>query len=148
MMTASDKIATFITTFQRTTLTSSHFHLAARALFDTLVCALAGAREPASHVVLKYAQGQTAAASGTVWTTGERLPIELAALVNGTMGHALDYDDVSSPLRGHPSVAIFPAVLALGESVDAAGLEVLDAYAVGFEVCLRMARANLTVFLG
>ena len=141
MTTASDKIATFITSFQHTTLTPSHLHLAARALFDTLVCALAGAREPAADIVLKYARGQTALATGTVWATGEQLPIELAALVNGTMGHALDYDDVSSPLRGHPSVAIFPAVLALGESVDASGHDVLDAYAVGFEVCLRMARA-------
>jgi 2-methylcitrate dehydratase PrpD len=107
MTTASDKIATFITSFQHTTLTPSHLHLAARALFDTLVCALAGAREPAADIVLKYARGQTALATGTVWATGEQLPIELAALVNGTMGHALDYDDVSSPLRGHPSVASF-----------------------------------------
>ncbi len=141
MNTASGKIASFVTSFPRSALSSSQAHLVTRALFDTLVCALAGAREPASTIALQYASGQSALASGTVWATGEILPIEFAALVNGTMGHALDYDDVSSPLRGHPSVAIFPALLALGESIDACGQDIVDAYAVGFEVCLRMARA-------
>ncbi len=141
MNTASESIASFVTSFPRPALSSSQLHLVTRALFDTLVCALAGAREPASTIALQYAAGQSAVACGTVWATGETLPIELAALVNGTMGHALDYDDVSSPLRGHPSVAIFPALLALGESMDASGQDVLDAYVVGFEVCLRLARA-------
>lgn len=138
---ASDKIATFITSFRSANVTSDQYHVAARALFDTVVCALAGAREPASRLVLEYARGQGTSGGARVWTTGEQLPIELAALVNGTMGHALDYDDVSSPLRGHPSVAMFPALLALGETINAEGKEVLDAYVVGFEVCLRLARA-------
>lgn len=141
MNTASESIASFVTSFPRSALSSSQLHLVTRALFDTLVCALAGAREPASTIALQYATGQSAVACGTVWATGETLPIELAALVNGTMGHALDYDDVSSPLRGHPSVAMFPALLALGESIDALGQDILDAYVVGFEVCLRLARA-------
>ncbi len=141
MTTASDKIATFVTTFDRSKLTPSLLHVSARALFDTVVCALAGVREPASDIVMRYARGQSALSGGTVWATGETLPIELAALVNGTMGHALDYDDVSSPLRGHPSVAIFPALVALGESIDSTGEDILDAYIVGFEVCLRLARA-------
>lgn len=139
--TASDKIALFVTSFPRSALSSTELHLVTRALLDTLVCALAGSREPASTIALRYARGHSALASGTVWATGETLPIELAALVNGTMGHALDYDDVSSPLRGHPSVAMFPALLALGESIDASGHDILDAYAVGFEVCLRLARS-------
>lgn len=141
MNTASESIASFVTSFPRSALSSSQLHLVTRALFDTLVCALAGAREPASTIALQYSTGQSAVGCGTVWATGETLPIELAALVNGTMGHALDYDDVSSPLRGHPSVAMFPALLALGESMDASGQDVLDAYVVGFEVCLRLARA-------
>lgn len=141
MNTASDKIALFVTSFPRSALSSTELHLVTRALFDTLVCALAGSREPASTIALRYVRGHSALASGTVWATGETLPIELAALVNGTMGHALDYDDVSSPLRGHPSVAMFPALLALGESIDASGHDILDAYAVGFEVCLRLARS-------
>ena len=43
------------------------------------------------------------------------------ALVNGTAAHALDYDDVTWGLIGHPSVSLVPAVLALGEHLGASG---------------------------
>lgn len=138
---ASQKIASFVLNFDPQLASPRLRHVAARALYDTIVCAIAGVREPASTLSLKYAQGQIAPRMATAWATGDSLSIEMAALVNGTTGHALDFDDVSSPLRGHPTVAIIPALLALGESLDARGREVIDAYIVGFEVTLRLARA-------
>ena len=139
--TASEKIASFVLNFDPGTITAASRHVAARALYDTIVCALAGAQEPASQLSLQYAQGQTGPHMATVWATGQKVSLEMAALVNGTMGHALDFDDVSSPLRGHPTVAILPAVIALGESLQAQGRDIITAYIVGFEVSLRLARA-------
>ncbi|MDN3988056.1 MmgE/PrpD family protein [Zwartia vadi] len=138
---ASEKIASFVVNFNPASISPELRHIATRAVYDTLICAIAGSREPASLLSLKYAQGHTGPRMGTVWATGDRLSIEMAALVNGTTGHALDFDDVSSPLRGHPTVAIIPALLALGESIGAQGREIIDAYVVGFEVTLRLARA-------
>lgn len=138
---ASEKIASFVVNFDPAVISPACRHIAARAVYDTLVCALAGVNEPASVLCLKYAQNHTAPRMATAWATGDRLSIEMAALVNGTTGHALDFDDVSSPLRGHPTVAIIPALLALGESIGAQGCSVIDAYVVGFEVTLRLARA-------
>jgi len=138
---ASQKIASFVLNFDPRSVSPELRHIAARALYDTVVCAIAGVREPASILSLKYAQGQTGPRMATAWATGESLSIEMAALVNGTTGHALDFDDVSSPLRGHPTVAIIPALLALGESLGSQGREVIDAYMIGFEVTLRLARA-------
>jgi 2-methylcitrate dehydratase PrpD len=138
---ASEKIASFVVNFDPAVIDPACRHTAARAVYDTLVCALAGVAEPASALSLKYAQHHTAPRMATAWATGDRLSVEMAALVNGTTGHALDFDDVSSPLRGHPTVAIIPALLALGESIGAQGRTVMDAYIVGFEVTLRLARA-------
>lgn len=138
---ASEKIASFVVNFDPAVISPACRHIAARAVYDTLVCALAGVDEPASVLCLKYAQNHIAPRMATAWATGDRLSIEMAALVNGTTGHALDFDDVSSPLRGHPTVAIIPALLALGESIGAQGRSVIDAYIVGFEVTLRLARA-------
>ena len=39
-----------------------------------------------------------------------------AALVNGTASHALDYDDVSGVMGGHPSAMLIPSMIALAES--------------------------------
>jgi 2-methylcitrate dehydratase PrpD len=141
MKSASEKIASFVVDFDPAVIDPACRHTAARAVYDTLICALAGVNEPASALCLKYAQHHTAPRMATAWATGDRLSIEMAALVNGTTGHALDFDDVSSPLRGHPTVAIIPALLALGESIGARGRSVVDAYIVGFEVTLRLARA-------
>jgi 2-methylcitrate dehydratase PrpD len=138
---ASEKIASFVENFDPAIIRSELRHIAARAIYDTVVCAVAGAREPASRLSLKYAYGHTGPRMATAWVTGDRLSLEMAALVNGTTGHALDFDDVSSPLRGHPTVAMIPALLALGESIGAQGRQIIDAYVVGFEVALRLARA-------
>ena len=138
---ASEKIASFVVSMDPALISADLRHVAARAIYDTMICAIAGAHEPAARLSLKYALGHQAPRMATVWATGDRLPLEMAALVNGTTGHALDFDDVSSPLRGHPSIAMVPALLALGESIGASGRALIDAYVIGFEVSLRLARA-------
>jgi 2-methylcitrate dehydratase PrpD len=91
--------------------------------------------------MLEYAQlqGQVGASSGSIWANGERVAIELAALVNGTMGHVLDYDDLTSPLRAHLSVALLPLLVALAEASNASGRVLSAAYIVGFEVACKLA---------
>jgi 2-methylcitrate dehydratase PrpD len=56
-----------------------------------------------------------------------------AALINGAAAHALDYDDVSRAMNGHPTVPVVPAVLALAEELGATGREILDAIVAGVE---------------
>jgi 2-methylcitrate dehydratase PrpD len=66
-----------------------------------------------------------------------RVSARQAALVNGAASHALDYDDVNIRMCGHPTVAVFPAVLALGQRMGSSGRDVLAAFVAGYEtVCL------------
>lgn len=63
-----------------------------------------------------------------------------SAMINGFMGHALDYDDVHLQVRGHPSSVIVPALLALcGEGIT--GRRFLEAYVIGVEAMARIAQA-------
>src|SRR5688572_26215598 len=55
-----------------------------------------------------------------------------AALIMGVAAHALDYDDVA--LRGHPSAALVPAILACAQELGSSGAQMLDAYVAGYEV--------------
>ena len=50
-----------------------------------------------------------------------RLPAALAALVNGTLAHSLDYDDTHLPSVLHPSASVVPACLAAGQLAGASG---------------------------
>ncbi len=71
----------------------------------------------------------------------ERLAALDAALVNGYLSHALDYDDVHESVRGHPSAVILSALLAEAEERGAAGADFLAAYIVGVEAMCRLGLA-------
>jgi 2-methylcitrate dehydratase PrpD len=47
---------------------------------------------------------------------GDRYPTASASLLNGTLAHALDYDDTHLPSVLHPSAAVVPAALAVAEA--------------------------------
>lgn len=74
----------------------------------------------------------------TVLATNYMVAAAQAALVNGVAGHALDYDDVLRPLRGHPTAPVLPAVLALAEKTGASGQDLLSAFTGGIEVAARV----------
>ena len=56
------------------------------------------------------------------------------------MGHAMDYDDFAMVTGGHPTVAIAPAILAVGETVGASGKDCGVAYVIGYEVACCIAK--------
>lgn len=139
--TCSEQIARFVTSFDGERVSDARINTVARAFLDTYAVAIAGQREPASRLMLEYArqQGQAGVVSGSIWATGEHASIELTALANGTLGHVLDYDDLTSPLRAHLSVALLPLLVALAEASNANGRTLSAAYVVGFEVACKLA---------
>jgi 2-methylcitrate dehydratase PrpD len=79
--------------------------------------------------------------SSTVIGRGYRLPPPDAALINGYLSHALDYDDVHESMRGHPSAVLLPALMAEAEARRLGGADVLSAYVIGVETMCRLGLA-------
>jgi len=107
------------------------------AFVDTIGVALAGASEPAVEIAARFAGTQFAAggaAATSVVETSQRLSACGAAFVNAIAAHALDYDDVSSTVEGHPSALLVPVLLACSEGGSATGRDVLEAYLIGLQV--------------
>src|SRR3974390_1862157 len=65
----------------------------------------------------------------------------VAALLNGALGHSLDFDDTHADASLHPSAPVVPAGFAIGEMVGASGRDVLTAIVAGYEVCCRLRNA-------
>ena len=65
----------------------------------------------------------------------------IAALLNGALGHSLDFDDTHAESSLHPSAPVVPAALAAGELIGADGRTVLAAIVAGYEVCCRLGLA-------
>ena len=104
--------------------------VARTGFIDCIATMIAGAGDPAPQLLRKALQASGGDAS--LYFSGETAPAPEAAWINGTAGHALDYDDVAS-LRGHPSTVLVPAILAEGEALDASGRAMLAAYIAGYE---------------
>jgi 2-methylcitrate dehydratase PrpD len=112
---------------------------ATRAFIDTVGVSIAGRQEDCFSI-LSNTLG-TSAGAATVLPTRETSSSAQAALLNGTAGHALDYDDVADEVKGHPSIVLVCALLALAEARGKSGRELLEAYAIGFEASCAIARA-------
>lgn len=115
--------------------------IARRSMLDTAGVALAGTPEPASRNVAAMVAEQGARPVATVIGAGLGTSAALAALANGTSGHALDFDDVSGPMRGHPSVVCAAASLAATEAAGGSGADALRGYVAGVEVMVCLAYA-------
>jgi 2-methylcitrate dehydratase PrpD len=146
-ITASEKLATFASAFRLHEQAAQRTKQVARALADTFAVAVAGANEGTSRRALNYvrqelgggnARKASASGSATLWGAGFSARPEAAALWNGIAAHVLDYDDVTSPMGGHPSVALLPGLVALAEARGLHGNELVSAYIVGFEVACKL----------
>lgn len=111
---------------------------ARNVLIDTLGVGLAGSRERPSAIARQYLEDVAGTGPATVWGHFRRVSAADAAFVNGIQSHALDFDDSSLNLRGHPSSTMIPVAFAVGEAVGASGREVLAAYALGLEVAAKL----------
>lgn len=137
-MGTTETLATFVVECPSSAISQKARDEAKRALLDVIGTTLAGSTEPAGRIVSEYVRAECGSSGrAAVVAGGLRTSASLAALANGTMAHALDYDDVGLQV-GHPSVAVIPAALAVAEETGAGGRGLLDAIVLGFEIASRI----------
>ena len=139
-MGATETISRWIVSTDYEDIPPDAIRVANESCFDLLGVILAGSTEPVGRIISQYVADQGGAPEATVLASGQRSTLPNAALANGTLGHALDYDDFGG--FGHPTVAIFPALLALAESTGATGRDVIEAYVIGCEVGMAIQHAT------
>ena len=140
-MSLTSRIAEYISTTGLEDFPPDAIDAAKAAIIDCLGCALAGSREPLADVLCNYVTGLGGSPAATVIGRGFKTSSVEAALINGAMSHALDYDDVTFITKTHPSAALIPGALPLAEEIHADGRELLLSYLVGFEVACAVGDA-------
>lgn len=119
-------------------LPSEAVTVAKQCFLDWVGVALGGSGEPATEILLEEARAAGGETGDTTVIGGDRVPTYWAALINGTASHALDFDDVHAAMGGHPSVPIFPALLAQAEAQGLTGREFIAAFVAGLETQCRI----------
>jgi 2-methylcitrate dehydratase PrpD len=107
-------------------------------ILDTMGVLFAGSRAKIAEIIKEYIQSLGCREECTLITQGIKTSAQYAALGNGMIAHVLDFDDYEWPSMAHPSVTVLPAVLALGEKLQARGKECLEAYLLGMEVISKI----------
>ena len=127
------KLANFVVETRMEDIPQKALKVAQMGITDCIGVTFPGSLEPVGEIIRGYVRKMGGVAESSIIGSDLKASPYLAALANGTMGHALDYDDMGC-FGGHPSVVLAPSVLAMGERLGASGKDILAAYVVGFEV--------------
>jgi 2-methylcitrate dehydratase PrpD len=104
-----------------------------KVIADTVAAMLSGARSEVTEPLLAYLKMSGNRGDSPLLGHGERCGAETAAMINGTFGHALDFDDVLSMMPAHPSAVIIAALIADLERHPLDGQALIEAHVIGVE---------------
>jgi 2-methylcitrate dehydratase PrpD len=134
----TDTIAQFIYHTRLENISHEVIEMGKLHILDTMGVLFAGSKERITGIVKEYIQALGCKAESTLITQCIKTSAQYAAFGNGIMAHVLDFDDYEWPSMAHPSVTVLPAVLALGEKIEASGNLCMEAYLVGMEVISKI----------
>jgi 2-methylcitrate dehydratase PrpD len=108
-------------------------------LLDWLGCAIGGSAEKPTKMVSETIKALGGTKEATSIVDGTKTSSCNAALVNGCASHVLEMDDLHRESIIHPGTVVLPSALAVAESSNASGRDLLTAIAIGYEVFIRTA---------
>ena len=111
-------------------------------ILDSIGVSLAGAAAPGVDAVIRAVATWGGREESTLYAHPQRVPAPWAALANGVMATARDFDDTLDDAMLHTQPSVLAAALALGEARGASGADLLAAVAAGSELLCRMGRAR------
>ncbi len=137
-MKVTKKLAEFLHETQLNDLPQEVIEKGKMCFLDWLGCALGGVSEETSKVIFDYVKEYEGKPHASIIGSVLKADVNYAALANGVIGHALDYDDYHEDTVIHATSTCLPAILAVAERKRLGGLEVLRALILGIEVCIRL----------
>ncbi|MDY6935120.1 MAG: MmgE/PrpD family protein [Spirochaetota bacterium] len=127
-------IAKFIVDTKETDIPSAAYDHSKVAFMDWLAVTMAAKDDPLVEKLIRYADQMGGFEQASIIGHNMKKTVSQATLINGSASHALDYDDTLATFLGHPSVTIFPSILAISEWKEKSGHDFLTAYIIGIKV--------------
>lgn len=135
-MSLTQELGGFISGLDYAALPEAAIRVTKLGFLDCSGVMIAGSGEPVTRILERTLGVGTGSGESSVLYSRRRAPAPVAALVNGTAAHALDFDDAG----GHRSAILVPAILAEGETLGATGRDMILAYVAAFEVWSELVR--------
>jgi len=113
-------------------------HAAKRTVIDWFAALLPGGVIPPATLLIEALDEQIGVGRALLYPSGKRAPAPVAALINGTAAHTVEFDDIFRDAIYHPGCPVIAAALALGQARQVDGERFLRAVIVGYEVSTRI----------
>ena len=139
-MAASDitgQLAKYMVAARTRRLAANVAQDARHRILDSIAAMVSGAHLKPGAMAIKFARAQGGVAEATVATTDIRTTAINAALVNAMFAHADETDDFHPETKAHPGCSVVPAALAMAEREGSSGAALLNAVALGYDLCCR-----------
>ena len=133
----ADAAAQFIGTAAGRNYQADVVEAARMALVDAVGVALGAQGEGAGQSVRNVAANWDACGEAQILLGGRSAPA-VAALVNATLGHCLDYDDTHVGAVAHLGNPTWATAIAVGQQVGATDRDILGAFITGYEIGARL----------
>src|SRR5690349_19858303 len=138
-----DKIVAHIARVASCELPEQARRVAKAFIADSLAVGIAGAVAPWRAEVLDMAVAPGGIGEATIWGTGERLPLAVAAMVNAYQMHALEFDCVHEGAVVHAMSAVLPCLVGWAEREGGvSGERLLRAVVCGIDVAVNLGLAS------
>lgn len=142
-MTLSGELVDLLLATDAQTIPAAAIDVADAVFVDGVGVTIAGSTEPlgVGRLVVEHVRETAATPEVSVITGGFKTTIYDAAFANGTLAHALDFDNTWYPMN-HPTSPVLPAILALAERLGSSGADCVVALVRAFEVQGRLRMAS------
>ncbi|WP_373893555.1 MmgE/PrpD family protein [Virgibacillus natechei] len=138
MKNAIEELSDFLVDTSYDDISSSLINKAKDAMIDSHAVILSGYEEEVSNILIDWVKDQEGASQSTILGYGVKSTVSLSAFMHGVMGHAIDYDDVFPPLRGHPSLLVYASIISVAEFEKISGKEMILSFLLGTEVMAKI----------
>ena len=108
---------------------------------DYLRVASVGKEMPWSDWAQNFIQSSSQAGQSPVLFSHRKLDPQSAAFLNAIYSGSIDADDVHVGSMLHPGCVVFSAALAIGQSLNSSGSQILSAVVCGYEAMIRIGLA-------
>lgn len=139
-MSATAVLTEFSSSITIDSIPEGAVEIAKFCLLDIIACGIAGANSQAATILKHESLREGGRAEASVLNDSRRFSRLQAARINAAASHVLDFDDSAEAACSHLSSPIGHAVLALGQTTESSGEELVVAFVSGYEFACRLAQ--------
>lgn len=122
-------------------LTEKDIRMTRLSFLDWLSAAVSGCKEKSARLLMDMACEEHASGDCVLIGQNKCTSPLYAALINGTLSHAIDFDDIHDFLSLHLSSPVFPAALAAAQISGASGMELINGSINGMQIMVAVSAA-------